>query len=85
MRLSFIRKSCTNSFYILVEVGYSINDDAQTLSDIQIFEKVYKIGQLPKVLLKKINFRQNKTKPCVTELRLRSTQVYHAFLTRAVC
>ena len=32
------------------------------------------------LLLKKTNFRQNKTKPCVTELRLRSTQVYHAFL-----
>ena len=30
--------------------------------------------------MKKINFKQNKTKPCAAELRLRSTQVYHAFL-----
>ena len=36
------------------------------------------------LLLKKINFRQNKTKTCVTELPLRSTQVYHAFQTRGV-
>ena len=34
--------------------------------------------------LLKINFRQNKTEPCVTELRLQSTQGYHSFLECAV-
>ena len=36
-------------------------------------------------LLKKINIRQNKTKPCITQLRLQSMQVYHTSLVRAVC
>ena len=37
------------------------------------------------LLLTKINFRQNKTKPCITELCLRSMLVYHAFLLCTVC
>ena len=36
------------------------------------------------VIIEKINFRQNKTKPCIAEPGLRSTQVYHVFLTCAV-
>ena len=34
---------------------------------------------------KKKKIRQNITKPCVTELRLQSVQVDHAFLVHAVC
>ena len=37
------------------------------------------------IVKKKVHFRQNKTKPCITELRLQSTQVYHAYLVCVVC
>ena len=38
------------------------------------------LSYLKNAIIEKKKIRQNKTKPCVSELHLRSTQVYHAFL-----